>query len=129
MKFSSTHFFKSLLTFFAIVCLAATMSAQINVKVQIVSVSSTLDDCDYGINIPFIGVVGDSGSDPLFSWSGATVNNNCYAMPECGNTGDPSGCIGLGTVDVRNQNLYLYDENFACPTNFPLTIPWTFEGH
>ncbi|MEY4927102.1 MAG: hypothetical protein RI894_1538, partial [Bacteroidota bacterium] len=129
MAFKFTNFHKKisqllLLTFLAM----ATATAQINVKVQIVSVSSSLDDCDYGINIPLIGVVGDSGSDPLLSWSGSAVNNNCYAMPECGNTGNPAGCISLGTVDVRNQNLYLYDENFACPINFPLNLGWNFEG-
>jgi hypothetical protein len=113
-------FYKKLLIIFSFICLVANINAQINVKVQVINVSSDLDDCDYGVNIPLIGVVGDSGSDPLLSWSGSAVNNNCYAMPECGNTGNPSGCTGLGTIDIRNQNLYLYDENFACPPNYRL---------
>ncbi len=128
MTINFTSFYKTLFIALFCSCFTTNLNAQINVKVQIISVSSNLDDCDYGVNIPFIGVVGDSGSDPLFSWSGSVVNNNCYAMPECNNTASPAGCTALGTIDVRNQNLYLYDENFACPTNFPLTIPWNFEG-
>ncbi len=128
MVFNCTNFHKKLFYLFILTLLFTNVYAQINVKVQVISVSSSLDDCDYGVNIPFIGIVGDSGSDPLLSWSGGMVNNNCYAMPECGNTGSPAGCLGLNTIDVRNESLYLYDENFACPLNFPLTVSWNFEG-
>jgi gliding motility-associated-like protein len=106
---------KRFLLFAVVCCLSANIFAQVNIKVTVTSVSSTLDDCDSG----FFGI-GDSGSDPNYSWTGSNVVDNCFEF-ECGN-GAPCNNV------PQTTSLELYNENFSCPASVPSSLSWLFRG-
>jgi gliding motility-associated-like protein len=104
-------------TFFAaMLCLSANVYAQVNIKVTITTASSTLDDCDSGV----FGI-GNSGSDPNYSWTGADIDDRCFEF-ECTNG---SNCSVNGT---QNVNKIIYDQSFSCPGGIPASLSWTFRG-
>jgi gliding motility-associated-like protein len=99
-----------------LICLSANAFAQVNIKVTVTSVSSTLADCDAG----FFGI-GDSGSDPNYSWTGSSITNRCYEF-ECNNN---ANCSASGTQSISEV---LYDQSFSCPNGIPANLSWGFRG-
>jgi gliding motility-associated-like protein len=100
----------------ALACLSANALAQVNIKVTVVSVSATLDDCDPGV----FGI-GNTGSDPNYSWTGSDIDDRCYEF-ECTNG---SNCSVDGTQTISKV---LYDQSFACANGMPSSLSWGFRG-
>ena len=97
---------KFLLALLLIVIGAGTLSAQMNYRLEIYQVRTTIGDCD---GWPF----GDS--DPAWWWTGpGIVDDQCHQ----------AGCNGC----TESVSIDLVDENYVCQTDVPASVSVRFRG-